>query len=105
MVVANSAKNARLIASATPAVAFFGTQTANIYLANSLLNSYSNAFNIPAAYSVELSVLTNGLSDKLASNGIGLFPSMSCYDPSTRTTISCSSNDFECLVSCLSKRP
>ena len=68
-------------------------------MANSNLNSYCNAYNLPTNL---LNVLgffdsTGFLFPALRSYGVGFEPKK-CYDPSTRTSIQCNVNDWTCLV-------
>ena len=54
--------------------------------ANSDLNSYCNAFNLPSSF----------IKTYPAYNLI--YKPKNCYDPSTRATLVCSVNDWQCLV-------
>ena len=84
-----------LASSPTVSVSFFGTSA---YKANSLVNSYNNAFTLPTVYSYQLSLLTGGLSSNLAQQGLSFFPTKTCYDSSTQSQVTCSLTDYQCVV-------
>ena len=66
--------------------------------ANSFMNSYCNAFNLPSFLTdYSLQEYVDSRAAELRTYGVGFEPKK-CYDPSTRSSTVCSVNDWQCLV-------
>ena len=74
---------------------FFGVDS---YEATSLLNSFSNAFNLPAVYSYQLaSYLKSSVYFDILNSHLTM--PKKCFDPSTQSFTTCLLTDWQCEVS------